>query len=280
MVDDGAGWTAAGTSQGQELVPRPDPEHRQGTLIGVDRHAEQPLIELDGSLLVRHEEREMVELAHGEQPGARCRLRCRQTALAQQPGPTAVARVLQLDDDPVRVSEVELGCTRRCTAERFPAHPDARLHRAGLARRRDTVLAENPHDPLVVEVIHRETQMGDAWIVARTAAQRHELGTTPDPEHHRLGLTCRDRHAEQPLVPLQRTRRVRHAECHVIDGLHRNRRPRLQRCGGRRCIRGSLGCTHTAVGAATGHRQRGQRAQEDASAYVPVLVRGHQSSDV
>ncbi len=106
-----------------------------------------------------------------------------------------------MHDNTVRVAEVELGCAGGRTAEVFSAHSDARLEGAGLARGRNTVLGEDLHDPFVVEVVDGEAKVGDACIVARTAAERDELRTVTDLEHDGAGLACYDGHAEQSLIP-------------------------------------------------------------------------------
>ena len=95
-MDGRTGGAGAAAAQGQELVARPHPEHRQGALIGVDGQAEEFLVERDGALLIGHEDREVVVVAQAQQALGRRRLGGLETHVPQHPRAAAVGAVLKL----------------------------------------------------------------------------------------------------------------------------------------------------------------------------------------
>ena len=233
----------------EELAPGTDRQQRQRALGAGDGHPEQPLVEVDGPLLIRHEHREMADVPRRDQPGGRRRLR-RRAELAEQALAAAVGGVLQLHHDAVRVAEVELRRPLRRAAEFGPPHSHAHPPRRvppGRVGRRDAVPAEGPDEAAGVEVVHREAEMVDVRPrVGSAAAQREELRPVPDAQNERPRLPRRDRHPEQALVERQRPLEVGDGQRHVVPGAHRNRRSALRlpgqagsrQHGGRRGQRG------------------------------------------
>ena len=76
--------------------------------------------------------------------------------------------------------------------------------------RSDPVLPEDPDQPSVVEVVHRQAEVADAGLhVGPAAAQGEELRSVADAHDQRPRLARRDRHPEQPLVELAGSADVR-----------------------------------------------------------------------
>src|SRR5204862_214385 len=128
------------------------------------------LIERVRTRRVSHRDRAVAPTANGEQPFPRRRLRPRADG-PQRSTAAAVARILQLHDNPVRVAEVKLGSSRAITANiRSPhAHPhahwtSAQSSSAGIAGEialRDSALAENARHPLDIEIVDAQAQVID-----------------------------------------------------------------------------------------------------------------------
>ena len=254
-MDGRTGRARAAPAEGQELVARPHPQHRQRALIGVDGQAEEPLVERDRARLIGHEDREVVVVAQPQQALGRRRLRGLEAHVPEHPLAAAVGAVLQLHDDAVGVAEVQLGGALGGPAELRPAHADADLPRPRGLRRRDAVLAQDAHEAVGVEAVDREAVVADAGVGARAAADGQELRPVAHPKDDGIGLPGRDGHAEQPLVPLERPRRVRDADGHVVEGGDGN---------GRRALRQRP----------RGQRRRAEGAHERAPGHAARLTRG------
>ena len=70
MVDAGRPRSRS-RGDGEELASGADRQQRQRPLRAGGRHPEQPLVEVDGPLLIRDEHGEVVDVPEGNQTGAR-----------------------------------------------------------------------------------------------------------------------------------------------------------------------------------------------------------------
>ena len=218
---------AGSLRQREELVAGTHRQDRQRSLVGRDRHAEQFLVERDRALLIRDENREVIDLADRYQAIAGRRLGS-VAELAQQAFATAVGVLLQLHHNAVRVGDVELRRAVGMPSEIRSAHPDADGARAGVRRLRDAgdaVLAQDADQPFVVEVVHRQAGVVDARLhVGTPAAKRDELRPGADAQDQRPRLAGGKGEAEQALVELEGPPDVGHGQRHVIPGVDRNGR--------------------------------------------------------
>ena len=199
----------------------------------------------------------MIVLTHLYESLSRCGLWCRQTVLAQQAGPAAISRVLQLHDDSIGISEVQLRRTSQCTAEFCAAHSDARLQLTGLASGCNTVLGEDLHYSFIVEIVDRQAIVVNTWIITGTSTDGDEGRTVTNLEYDCIGLSRRDGHAEKTLVPRKRCCRIRHAESHMINRTNWDRW---------RIFRSVSGFLAIATNAVTSHCQGSKRTQKPAPA--------------
>src|SRR5262249_19686340 len=135
MVDGRGTWrrvcaaAAASPAGKHEELPTADAEHWSSwPLIRLDSQTEELLVELVRAGRIGDRIRTMAPAAKREHALFRRRFR-RWTDVAQGTGAAAIPRILQLDDQAVRVAEVELGGARFVAARFRPAHANSHPHR-------------------------------------------------------------------------------------------------------------------------------------------------------
>jgi hypothetical protein len=119
---------------------------------------------------------------------------------------------LELDDDPVRIAEIELRRPFLCTAISFAAHSHPHLHRianratptgAGNVAPGHAVFCEHLNDPVEIEALDVHAEVVDAWF-RPALTEAYVLRSGPKQETNRRTLAMVNRQAEQALIELQR----------------------------------------------------------------------------
>ncbi len=167
----------------------------------------------------------MAVVAQREQP-LRRRLR-RAAHVAERPGAAAVAGVLQLADDAVGIAEASSAVPSFAPFMSGPRDstsafigPIARCAFSHAARR------ERGERAIDVEAFDAEAVVRDARRRAARppARSRGTAGPAPMLQQRHRALTSAHRHAEQPLVEIDRALDVGHGEPDVVDPAHAQRR--------------------------------------------------------
>ena len=164
---DGAGPSrarrslAATSTERQELAGIAEAEHRVARpLIRLDPKAKQLLVKLIGTRSVGTRVGAMTPVSESDQASLRRRLGPRAN-VAERTGPTAIPRILQLNDDAVRIAKVELRSAFFASTSFRAAHTHAHSH--GLCRFAfgDATLGQNGLEPIDVKIVNGQTNVID-----------------------------------------------------------------------------------------------------------------------
>ena len=214
----------AAAGEHQEVDARTDRERgRRRALIRAVAHAEQLPIKSVRSLRVGREDGAVAVRVQRDQSLLRRRLD-QAADVAEHAAAAAVAPVLQLHVDAIGIADVHFGCPfLRAALVRLPQR-DLHLHRAALVALRHAVLGEHLQHAVHVEVLDADAHVIDARR-RRAAGEVEKLRSGADPQLDAgRSLPRLNRHAEQPLVEINRSFEVGNVERDVIERRDRDRR--------------------------------------------------------
>ena len=205
--------TAAGgraAREHQERHRRADGQRGRGrTLVRANRETEQILVERVRACGVGRENGQVTQIAEREQTFLWRRLDS-PAHVPERAGSTAVADVLQLTHDPVRIAEQEI--------RRAVAHGDRHFHRADRVALRHAVRGERGEHAIDGEALDAEAVVVDARRRVRCRRRDgDELRSGADPQDRRCVDPRLDRHAEQTLIEVDRAFRIRDGESEVTE---------------------------------------------------------------
>ena len=98
----------------------------------------------------------MAEVAHLDESLAWSRFRGSQAPIAERACPSAIRRILELHDDPIRIAQVKL--------QSVTAHPRPGLHRSRRLASGDPVPGERLQNPVGIKSIDGHAEVVDAGL--------------------------------------------------------------------------------------------------------------------
>ena len=218
----------AAADEHQEVDAVADLPGRRRRLIHHRLEAEQVEIHLHGGRIARGD-REVARVLERDDPLLRRRLGHR-ADVAERAAAAAVADVVQLKDDAARIGDEQIA---RAAVGRsafvLPPRAHECLLRSGflrISRRRgEAVRRERLHRAFDREVLDAEPERADARPLARCRLpQRDEPRSVADPQQHGRSLPRLHRHAEQPLIEVERPRDVGDGQRDLAEAVDAERR--------------------------------------------------------
>ena len=109
---------------------------------------------------------------------------------------------------------MELGRVSAC-GYAYPLGTTAQLLTSGIGRH--VVICQGPHHSIHIEVLYGKAEAGDAGWPGARFGKCQEVRSVTDAQEDRPSLARLHRHAEEPLVEVQRAPQVRYGERYLVQ---------------------------------------------------------------